>query len=148
MNTSTLYHFFFPDNKKVRFAKLKWTIMVILQEIMMGKWKAIIKYFIKPSYHKDINKIRGILCKGKMQAHKTEVRLCHILFSHEINYPAWVIKLMEEELKGDRPIPRIKVFALDEFRYVVIDGNHRLKAKKLLYGGQSMVKVLELRYKS
>lgn len=146
MKTSTLYHWFFPEDKPVRFAKIKWTIMVILQEMMMGKWKAIFKYFWKPSYHRDINKVRDILCKGKMYGIKTQVRLCDIKPSHEINYPKLVDKLERDIIQG-KTLPRLKVFMINEFHYIVIDGNHRLLAYKKTYPHMVSIDVLELKYK-
>lgn len=141
-----LYNFFFPVDKQLPFRKTRWTIMILIQELMMCKYKAVLKFYYKKSYRKDIKLLRDILSKGKLTATKTEVKLVDINYSHEINYPAWVDKLCKDLQKDNTDYKRIKVF-YHEGRYLVIDGNHRLMALKRTVKLNTMIKVLLLTYK-
>lgn len=146
MKRKRIYHYFFPEGQEVSNKKLRWTIMIILQELRMGKFKAVFKYFVKKSYRKDINLLRDILSKGGLKGTKTNLPLKDIYFSHEINYPKWVEKLERDFIVSEVPYKRIKVFK-HEGKYIVIDGNHRLKAMKRTMSNYSIVPVLELTYK-
>ena len=144
---SGIYRFFFPEGKSLPFPKLRWTIMIIIQELRMCKYKAVIKYFIKPSYRKDINFIRDYLYKGNLTSEKTSLRLGDINFSHEINYPMWVEKLIRDLEESPDNYQRVKVFYTKEKGWIVIDGNHRLKALKTVLHPDRGINVLKLTYK-
>jgi hypothetical protein len=141
-----LYDIFFPEGKQLPFRKIRWTIMIVVQEIMMCKWRAVLKFYYKASYRKDIRVLRDILSKGKLSATKTELYLCLINSSHEITYPSWVLKLCDDLEKDSTDYKRIKVFC-HEGKYIVIDGNHRLRALKLMLPLKSEVDVLLLEYR-
>jgi len=146
MKKQKVYDFFFPSGKKIRFRKTRWTIMIIFQEAMMGKWKSIAKFYYKKSYRKDIKHLRDILSKGKLSARKIEMKLGDINYSHEINYPDWVDKLINDLKQDPDNYKRIKVFN-DNGNYIVIDGNHRLKALNEVFSANKLIKVLFLTYK-
>jgi len=144
---SGIYKFFFPEGKKLPFPKLRWTIMIIIQELKMCKYKAVFKYFVNPSYKRDINFLRDILSKGILTSEKTSMRLGDINFSHEINYPEWVQKLVRDLKQSPNNYQRIKVFYTEEKGWIVIDGNHRLKALKTVSNPDKIINVLKLTYK-
>lgn len=122
-----------------------WVFMVICQEWKMSKYKAIFKFFVKPSYHKDIMFLARNLSRCKYRGEKGYMLLGSISFSHEINYPNWVDKLERDYRKnGGGVFPPIKVLAIDE-KYYVIDGNHRLKALKRVWGDKTPITVIELK---
>ena len=146
MSRKRIYHFFFPEGKDLPLKKVRWTIMVIIQELMLCKFKAILKYFIKPSYRRDINKLRDILSKAPLRCHKSTLFLKDINFSHEINYPKWVDKIEDKHIFLNVPFKRIKVFN-DKGTWIVIDGNHRLQAMKNCLWEDTLVDVLILEYK-
>ena len=142
-----IYNFFLPDNV-TKGRKFRWTLMIILQELLMCKYKAVFKYFVKKSYRKDLNLLRDILSKEPLTSHKKTINLNMIEFSHEINYPHWVKKLEENiDDKVSYIIPPIKVI-LHEGKYLVVDGNHRLKAYKNTLHSNSLLNVVVLEYKS
>jgi hypothetical protein len=140
-----IYYLFFPKNRILPFSKLRWIIMVIIQEIMMGKYKAVFKYFIKPSYRKDINLLCDLLSKGRLTGRKDMVKLSDINYSHEINYPKWVHKLQQDLWKDIDNYKRIKVI-LHNNKYLIVDGNHRLQAFNRTFAKDRMIKVLILEY--
>ena len=140
-----LYDLFFPAGRRLPFRKLRWTIMIIIQEMMMCKWKAIAKFYYKKSYRADIKVLRDILSKGKLKGTKTTVQLCNIHFSHEINYPEWVDKLAEDLRMNPQDYKRIKVFN-NKGKYIVIDGNHRLQAMVWELHPYTEIEVLLLSY--
>lgn len=146
MEKRKVYDVFFPEGKDIKFRKLRWTIMIILQELSMCKYKAVLKFYFKKSYRKDIKVLRDILSKGKLKGTKTQLPLKDINFSHEINYPSWVIKLCEDLKESEDNYKRVKVF-YHNGRYIVVDGNHRLKALKLMCDPLKAINVLELNYK-
>lgn len=119
--------------------------MTILQEMKMCKWKAIFKFFYKWSYHKDIMKLCNILSKGRLTSKRATLTLRQIHFSHEINYPEWVIKLCEDLAKDKNNYKIIKVFE-HKGKFIVIDGNHRLKALKIVLKPYNRINVLLLKY--
>lgn len=140
-----LYYLFFPRGRDLPFKKVRWTLMVIMQELMMCKYKAVFKYFIKPSYRKDINVLRDILSKAPLKGTKDQLCVGEIHFSHEINYPKWVEKLEFDYLFWRIPYKRIKVFNHNG-KWIVIDGNHRLRAMKNTLSCNQKVDVLILQY--
>lgn len=146
-NKKRMYHIFFPENKVLPFPKTRWMIMIILQELRMFKFKAVIKYYIKPSYRKDINYLRDILSKDKLKGTKDVIPLFKIGFSHEINYPKWVDKIEKDIRRDPENYRRIKVFHDDE-GYIVIDGNHRLQAMRRVFPLTYPIRVLRLTYKN
>lgn len=140
-----IYHFFFPKGKDLPLKKFRWSVMIILQELMMCKYRSIIKYYIKPSYRKDINVLRDILSKAPLKGRKDVLIFNDINFSHEINYPKWVEKLAYNYMVNDINYKRIKVF-FHEDKWIVIDGNHRLLAMKETMSPLEQVEVLILDY--
>lgn len=146
MKNKRIYHFFFPENEKLTCRKLRWTIMVILQELQMCKFKAVLKYFVKKSYRKDINVIRDMLSKGALKGTKGVLPLNQIIPSHEINYPEWVVKLEANYVLHNLPFKRIKVIQHND-QFLVIDGNHRLQAMQNCLESNAVVEVLFLTYK-
>lgn len=145
MKAQSLYTSMFPVGKKIRFPKTKWMILIIIQELKMRKYKAIIKYFYRKSYRKDINFLKDILSKGKLSSTKSIMRLGSIHYSHEINYPEWVRKIEDDLMEDSENYHRIKVYQ-HEGKMLVIDGNHRLKALNNLFPSNKLVKVLHLSY--
>lgn len=142
---NTLYHWFFPEKDNLPYPKLRWTILILIQELSMCKFKAVFKYFVKESYRNDINKLRNILSKGKLYSTKTQIQLKNIHFSHEINYPEWVEYLQKQILKTGE-VKSMKVFH-HEGKVIVIDGNHRLKAMKQVLSHETWIDVRLLRYR-
>ncbi len=119
-------YYFLLGNPKSKNRKLRWTISIILQELLMGKYKAVLKYYFKPSYRKDINILRDKLAPYPLKAVKTTLGLRDIQKSHEINYPVWVDKLITRLEKGEK-LPPLKVIRHNNY-FLVVDGNHRLQA--------------------
>lgn len=151
MKKQKLYDLFFPAGKNIRFKKLRWTILIMIQEASMCKWKAILKFYYKASYRRDIRRLRDVLSQGKLKGTKRLMSLNQIEFSHEINYPEWVWELERRLMDDGDDYKTIKVHLMpDTNRYAVIDGNHRLMALKNHYGHSSkiLVRVLELTYES
>jgi hypothetical protein len=145
MNNQKIYGIFFPSGNNLPFRKTRWTVMVLLQELSMCKYKAILKYYLKKSYRRDIKVLMDILSRGKLKASKTVLILGDINFSHEINYPDWVEKLKKDLKEDPTNYKRIKVF-LHNGKYLVVDGNHRLRALKDTLSLSSQVNVLLLEY--
>ena len=142
-----VYKALFPRDRQLPFRKTRWTIMVLVQEISMGKWKAILKYFRKKSYKADIDRLCDILSKGRLTGEKSILYLEDIHSSHEVNYPEWVDVLVERYRKGSEDYKRVKVFFLeDQQRWIVIDGNHRLQALRRVFCGRKIIKVLKISY--
>lgn len=137
------YKKFFPDGRKVRFRKFRWAVMVLVQELMMGKYKAVLKFFVKPSYAIDIIRLCSILSKAPLTSRNITIALSEIHSSHEINYPGNVSAMVRHLMvHGYYSLPLLKVFYDEEKeRYVVVDGNHRLKAMKTLFHSHDRVKV-------
>lgn len=148
MKRRRIYDFFFPDGRNLPFRKTRWMLMIIIQELRMKKFRAIFKYYYKSSYRKDIQKLRDILSKGKLTAKKDTLELSRIDFSHEINYPKWVEKLEKDLWDNPDNYKRIKVFYdTSSHKFLVIDGNHRLRAMKNVFKEDKKVNVLWLTYK-
>lgn len=146
MSRKGIYHFFFPKGKNLPLKKFRWTCMVILQELRMCKFKAVLKFYVKPSYRKDIKLLRDILSKAPLKSRKSSIILEEIHSSHEINYPQWVYKLVRDYQTLGIPFKRIKVFRYND-KWIVIDGNHRLEAMKICLYRKEAVDVLILEYK-
>ena len=107
-------------------------ILVILKELVQGKYKAVLKYYWKKSYRKDIQHLRDILSKGKLYSKSSTLKVGQINFSHEINYPKWVEKLKTDLYNDPDDYEPIKVFlevdhtnTRNPYKWIVIDGNHR-----------------------
>ena len=146
MSKFSLYHVFAPDTPNAPFRKTRWHIMILIQEIMMCKWRAILKYYYKPSYRKDINFLKDILSQGRLTSEKMCMMLGNIDYSHEINYPKWVDKLERDLHEDPKNYKRIKVFTHGGKNYV-IDGNHRLKALNNVFEPDTIVNILHLTYR-
>lgn len=121
-----------------------WVLMVISQELKMGKYWAVIKFMIKPSYFKSIMFLARNLSKCKYRGVKSALPLGDVHFSHEINYPKWVKRLETSYSKyGLATYPPIKVLKIDG-KYFVIDGNHRLQALKNTFSNITPISVIML----
>ena len=128
-------------------------MLVILKELAQKKFKAVFKYYWKKSYRKDIQHLRDILSKGKLYSKSSTLRLGQIHFSHEINYPGWVNKLENDLLLDPENYEPLKVFMevnhddlKNPYRWIVIDGNHRLMAMKNTFIPETSVLVRKLSY--
>lgn len=148
MRNLLIYQIYFPaKSTKIRFPKTKWLLMVIIQELSKKKYRAVIKYWTKPSYRKDINFLKEILSKGRLTSFDTKMLLGTINYSHEINYPQWVVELEKKLRKDPNDYERIKVFIHEGKRYV-IDGNHRLKSLNNVFNSNKLINVKLLTYKN
>ena len=152
MTEQQLYQLFFP-HPNVKFKKTRWMILVILKELVQGKYRAIFKYYWKKSYRKDIQHLRDILSKGKLYSKSSTLKLGQINFSHEINYPKWVEKLKTDLYNDPDDYEPIKVFlevdhtnTRNPYKWIVIDGNHRLMALKHTFHPDTKIRVRKLSY--
>lgn len=152
MTEQQLYQLFFP-HPNVKFKKTRWMILVILKELAQGKFRAVFKYYWKKSYRKDIQHLRDILSKGKLYSKSSTLRLEQIHFSHEINYPKWVKKLEDDLFYDPENYEPIKVFlevdhtnTKNPYKWIVIDGNHRLQAMKNELHPNTRIRVRKLSY--
>ena len=149
MRQILFYQWFFPHGKELKFRKLRWIIMIIIQEVMMKKWKAIFKFFINRKYNRDIMVLCDILSKAPLTSNLHRLPLRDINMSHEVNYPEWVTELENRILDGKlNEIVPLKVFR-HKGQWLVIDGNHRLQAmKNTLHEGVDIpVRVLHYKLK-
>lgn len=147
-NNIRIYHFFFPKGKVLPFKKARWTVMIVIQEMLMCKWKAIFRMFYDVSYRKNIYHLRDILSKAPLQSEKTTMKLSDINFSHGINYPEWVAHLTNKLIDDENDYKRIKVFFDETIKcWIVIDGNHRLRALKNTQDLDKEINVLKLSYR-
>lgn len=143
-----LYSFFLPESAK-RFRKTRWLMVTIIQELLMGKYLAVWKYYTKAKYRKDINVLKNLLAPHKLYGRKSTIYLREIHMSHEINYPDHVQKLAREYSKYPRyahkapDIPHIKVI-LNDGEWLVVDGNHRLMAMEYCFNQNQLINVLIL----
>ncbi len=119
--------------------------MIVIQEMMMCKWKAIFRMFWDTKYRKNIYHLRDILSKAPLTGEKSTLKLEEINFSHDINYPDWCDKLIFKLACNQSDYKRIKVF-YDDNRWIVIDGNHRLFALKYMLPPDTEIDVLKLTY--
>lgn len=146
-NNKFIYHLFFPKGKSLPFKKLRWTIMIVIQELLMHKFKSIFRIFYDKTYRKSIYHLRDILSKAPLTSEKTTMRLGDISYSHDINYPKWVDYLIAK-LKIDKTdYKRIKTFFdTTANKWIVIDGNHRLAALNCILPPETEINVLKLTY--
>jgi hypothetical protein len=129
---------------------LAWFFMVLKQEVKKRKWRAIFKFFTNDCYRNDIKRLAAMLHGRKYEIVLQKVKLSNIDFSHEINYPSWVLTLAMELRTGSRRFTKqhkpIKVIrSPGTSQYTVIDGNHRLMAMKLILDPEEYVEVRFLR---
>lgn len=109
-----------------------WYWRTIRQELKKGKIYPFFRYWTDRKFRQDIRNLRRLLCSGRMAIRLRKIELGRIHFSHDINYPEWVEKLKADILAG-ATLPPIKI-TWDGTKYVVVDGNHRLKAmREVLY---------------
>ncbi len=144
-NNKFIYHLFFPKGKQLPLRKFRWTVMIVIQELLMHKFKAIFRMFWDKAYRKDIYHLRDILSKAPLKGEKTTLQLCDIDYSHDINYPKWVVYLRRKLYANPKDYKRIKVF-YDQDHWIVIDGNHRLRALKVALPLYTQIDVLKLSY--
>lgn len=120
--------------------------MIIIQELLLFKFYAVFRLMWDKKYRKDLLKLRDKLSAYRYRGTKSQLPLCQIHFSHDINYHNWVKKL-ETELEKNGELKRIKVLWFKEDNlWRVIDGNHRLMAYNNYFGSYSSksIKVLIL----
>lgn len=121
--------------------KLQWMALVILQEIKMLKVKSLLRYVYDSEYRADINRLRDLLHGGNFTSTHKVLRLDEIKFSHNVNYPLWILKLVRQITDGVQ-LPPIKVI-YDQKRdsWIVVDGNHRLMAYRICLRPTDLVSV-------
>jgi len=113
----------------------RWWMRSLVREVKKGKFKAIFRYFYDTKYRNDIRHICDLTTgQGKLTSRMGHLKLADIHFSHDINYPKWVDRLVKElrwEYEHAMKFEPIKVmYDQSTSRWVVIDGNHRLMAMK------------------
>lgn len=134
------------SNKSPYLKKTRWLAIVLIQELLMLKFRAIFKYFVKPTYRKDINRICSVMSKHEWYSELTELDIQDIHPSHEINYPEWVLEIINRLMIGTASVKPIKVIEIDD-RFMVIDGNHRLMAYRFWFGFPYKIQVRLLKPK-
>ena len=121
--------------------KLQWMALVILQEVKMLKVKSLLRYVYDSEYRADINSLCDRLHGGNFTATLKVLRVDEIRFSHNVNYPLWVMKLVRQITDGER-LPAIKViYDQERDAWIVVDGNHRLMAYKMTLRPNDLIPV-------
>jgi hypothetical protein len=92
--------------------------------IMKKKYKAFITAFIDPSYRRSINRLRE-LTKDCTREEVQYIGVEHLVHGHKIIYVGYALGLFA--VAKDLPMIRV-VYDVQQNRYVVVDGNHRLPA--------------------
>jgi hypothetical protein len=112
----------------------------------MKKWRSILRFFTERKYHEDIMVLCRLLSKARLTSEEKRLPLNAIQFSHSINYPDWV-NCIERRIwnEGLQAVPKLKVIK-HKGAYLVVDGNHRLKAMKRCFPPAKTVLVRELKY--
>lgn len=125
--------------------RYKWFLLVIGQELVMLKFKAILRYLYDSNYRKDINLLSQLLSGGKLSAQLEYLSLDQIDFSHDVTYPLWVMSLIRQLSQGKEFQPIKVILNPQTNKYMVIDGNHRLMAYYLTYSSRAVIQVRVLR---
>ena len=127
-----------------------WISRSFFRDVRKRKFKAIFRVLYDGTYRRDLQKMRAVIGDGYYQLVETELPLYCIHNSHSINYPDWVNTLVGRMYDTLWQPPLIKVIrdpgrsTPDYPYYLVVDGNHRLQAMKIILSAGAKIKVLEM----
>lgn len=120
----------------------------LFSNILKRKFKAILRPLYDSTYRRDLQTLRSVVGDGHHTLVEVELPLYMIHSSHAINYPDWVNTLVGRMYDTLWHPPLMKVIK-DEQRsrdgyeyYMVVDGNHRLAALKILFSPGEKVRVI------
>lgn len=103
--------------------KLMWYVAFFFSTLLKLKFKAFYKYATCARFRSDISNIINLLSQGMPKVREDYRDLYKLHLSHDILYPNWVKKLRGKNLK------KTKIYAIkDGNKYIVVNGNHRLRA--------------------
>lgn len=127
-----------------------WISRSFIRDVRKRKFKAIFRALYDSTYRRDLQRMRLVIGDGYYQLVETEIKLYCIHNSHSINYPEWVNTLVGKMYDTLWRPPLMKVIK-DESRstpdypyYMVVDGNHRLQALKIIMSAGTPIRVLEM----
>lgn len=114
-----------------------WISRSFVRDVRKRKWKAIFRVLWDGNYRRDLQNMRKIIGTGEYELVEAVIPLYKIRHSHSINYHAWVDQLvgkMYDTLWYPPPIKVIRDWTAAPARevYMVVDGNHRLAAHKII----------------
>lgn len=123
--------------------------VVCLDSLKRGKFKAVFRYLLCPTYRRSVNYMRDLMTYEPYELHHRELELCLIRSSHNLNYPKWVNTLVRriedwEGLYRPKPMKVMYDWRRNDGTYMIIDGNHRLAALKRVFSPGFVVLVHEL----
>ena len=126
----------------------RWWYRSFRREFRKKKYYAMGRFFWDAEYRSNIVHIARITTAYKLRAVEGRMMLGLINPSHDINYPEWVDSLEESISKYDAaglPMDPVKVmWDWTANRWIVIDGNHRLRALNRVFGAMMDVEVIFL----
>lgn len=135
--------------------KVQWYVGRLYNTLKRGKFRVVFNWLIDPELRADHARLCRLLGHGQeLKPRTTQLALSSIDFSHRINYPKWVVQLEQALIEGinlnhadmypeviDILSPIAVIWLEDEQRYLVVDGNHRLRAMKNVLHRDQPVKV-------
>ena len=130
------------------FKFVRWWMRSFRREFHKRKYYAICRFFYDSNYRRDIVHIAHITTEYKLRAVDGRMMLGLINPSHDINYPGWVDDLEQKIAMYDAagiPLDPVKVmWDWTKKHWIVIDGNHRLRALNRVFGAMMDAEVLFL----
>ena len=125
-----------------------WISRSFVRDVRKLKFKAIFRVLWDSNYRRDLQHMRRVIGDGYYTLVEMELPLYCIHPSHSINYPDWVNTLVGRMYDTLWQPPKIKVIE-DVSRsreglphFMVVDGNHRLCALKIILSPGAKIRVL------
>lgn len=117
----------------------------LIKNLKKKKFKSIFRVFWDSQYRHDIRYMKTLVQREERQVVKGLIKIGAIKLGHDINYPQWVRFLFNQLDAAEGLIvnlPPIKVvWDPKQLSWLVVDGNHRLRALQMYYPGNHQIEV-------
>lgn len=119
----------------------------LYRNLAKGKFYAIFRVFWDKEYRAEIQHMRMLTRQYDLVLGHGSIPLRAIVRGHKINYPNWVNHLVDQiNTRGWKKLEPIKViWDKSKFKWLVVDGNHRLEAMKRTLPSSMKIPVFILR---